>query len=303
MPSEIYARFERMIHAATPEQAAALLRHQSPIVRGYLVWHVLDELHSAVQALYPLLGDPTRVEVRQGCRGGTLTIAELAIERLESRLDSPTVQALLLRAAQDPQLGPQRASLLFPVARHRPQEATAIANRWLHETEAPLIIAALETLHVTEPKKSDEVICAHASAPQREIRLTVIGLLAVIENPCAEPSLRKLTEDRDGQVRLRASDIYPRIRQRDPAVLRHLLADANSNIRDQVATALAQRANEQDLDLLRAYLVANPNNQQVVYWLDKTGTAAVTALWRELCVTARAKMTWFTRRQLCAAKP
>jgi hypothetical protein len=127
-PSDIYPLFERLIQAVTPQQAAALLRHESPVVRGYLIWQGLALHPVEPDALYPLLGDSTEVEILFGCKGGRRRVSDLAFEALSDHVGQPVVQALLLRVAQDLQLGTYRVAALLSVAQHRPLDTAALAR-------------------------------------------------------------------------------------------------------------------------------------------------------------------------------
>lgn len=282
-PSAIYPKFARIVQAVTRQQAVALLRHESPVVRGYLAQHVAAKLVDALDALYPLLGDAAEVEIRFGCRGGQMRVSDIAVEALREQAERPSVQSLLLRAAQDPQLGANRAALLHIVARHRPDAAATLARNWLRETDPTLLIGAIETLQMVADEGSAPAVCALARSTDDEVRIAVIRALPSMNHPCAEPTLRKMTEDRENLVRERAVDTYVRIRQRDFVVMQRLLADPAHRIRSRVAAALAQRANPVDLSLLRTYLVAEPDSEPVVSELKKKNTPEVTTFLRQLC--------------------
>jgi HEAT repeat protein len=281
--SSTYLLFDRVVHAATRQQVLALLRHESPIVRGYMARHVaLTAELGGVEALYPLLGDSAPVATRVGCRASQTPVSHIVLEALSLRAEHPRVQSLLLRAAQDISFAELRPGLLDVVAQHRPDEARALAKSWLRNTDPQLLLGAVGTLHAIADVSSYPALCALASSAHAEVRMNLISTFAVLDHACAEPALRRLTEDRDERVRGRAGDTYVRIRQREPAVMRRLLHDPVRSIRVRVALALAGRANPQDLTLLREYLAAEQDGAEVLSVLQSKNTPETAALLREL---------------------
>jgi len=296
--SEIYARFARLAQKLNRQQAYALLRHESPAVRGYLLWHVMTLRPVDPDALYPLLGDAAEVDLQMGCKRSRRSIADLSFEALSAEAAQPAVQGLLLRVAQDRQLPSYRASALIRVAEYRPQEVTALARSWLHESDPALLLGAMHALKITAEEESAPSFCALASHPNPELRGELVCLFAALNHPCAEPALRKLTEDHTDAVRAPAAATYARIRQRDPAVLRRLLRDPLPRIRVGVAEALAQRAHASDLDLLRDYLAVEPNSDVVLRALNEKHTPEVSAFMREHCML-RGRLTPSTQSSFC----
>lgn len=100
-PSAIYARWEAVQKAATAEELRALLRHQSPVVRGYVAQHLVrDQTPLASDPLRPLLSDATSVGTTQGCMIGTYTVAALVLEELcFNAKDKEGARALVQEAA------------------------------------------------------------------------------------------------------------------------------------------------------------------------------------------------------------
>lgn len=281
--SPIYLRFDRVVRAATRQQALALLRHESPIVRGYMAQHVsLTVEQGGVEALYPLLDDSAEVETMAGCRGGRSPVSRIVFNALSSRPEHPGVQSLLLRAAGDARFAELRPGFLHVVAQSRPHEAAALANRWLRESDPQLLIGAIGTLLAIADVNSFPAICALANSGSVEVRAELISTLVVLDHACAEPALRRLTEDSDGHIRGRAADTYVHFRKRDSGVMRRLLLDRSRGIRVRVALALAQRANPQDLTLLREYLVAEQDGAEVLSVLKSKNTPETAALLQEL---------------------
>lgn len=297
-PSEIYARFARLAQKLNRQQAYALLRHESPVVRGYLLWQVMTLRPIEPDALYPLLGDAAEVDLQMGCKRSRGRVADLTFEALSAEAAQPAVQELLLRVAQDRQLPSYRAAALIRVAEHRPQEVAALARGWLHESDPALLLGAVHALKITAKEESAPSFCALASHPHSELRSELVSLFAALNHPCAEPALRKLTEDHTDAVRAPAAATYARTRQRDPAVLRRLLRDPLPRIRVGVAEALAQRAHAPDLDLLRDYLAVEPNSEGVLRALSEKHTPEVSTFMREHCMR-RGRLTASTRSSFC----
>lgn len=281
-PSEVHALFTRISKAATAPQLVALLRHDSAVVRGYAAEHVVANFPTELAAVYPLLADSAKVEEMSGCTISSTTVSEVVLAALQAQLERPAVQALLVRAAHDPQLGELRAEALQVVAKRRPAEASALARGLLRESEPQLLAAAIRTLGMTATEDCAESLCALAGAAEREVRAAVAAALGALHHGCVEPTLRKLTTDGDDYVRVLAGASYARTPQRDPAVVRQLFRDRAHRVKVHTALALAGRADGADLALLREYLAAEPSSSEVISALAKTRRDEVTAFMREL---------------------
>jgi hypothetical protein len=82
--------------------AAALLNHEDPAIRVYFAWHAATAQEGGettnedlANRLYPLLTDSAQVEVRFGCVGRNLTVAQAVMETLA---DAPNHRAVCARS-------------------------------------------------------------------------------------------------------------------------------------------------------------------------------------------------------------
>src|SRR5262249_19287954 len=146
------------------EQALMLLRHASPVVRGYLAGHVLEAFPDDMAALYPLIHDGATVEELDGCCGARTTVGQIVLALLRERMDRPGIGGLLLRAALDTDLGELRGKVVQVLAQRHPDEATAVARLYLHETGPKVQEGAILALARAEEDVFAEV-AAFASSP------------------------------------------------------------------------------------------------------------------------------------------
>jgi HEAT repeat protein len=282
--SETFALARRIADAASLEQAQALLQHQSPVVRGYLAKHVIENLPAALPAVYPLLADSTHVNTLYGCIGSGETISKYVLDHLRAQAERPEVQALLLRAAYDPQLGDLRAEALEAVAKQRPAAASALAKGLLQDANPALLPGAIRALGLAQSSEVAPVLCGLARHAKSEVRQAVADALGSLKDNCAEPTLRKLAADSEPYVRMYAGPSYARSPQRDLAVLRTLLRDHESRVSWRTGIALAGLTGPQDLLLLRDYFAGKHDEVDGVRLMEelaKTRNGAVTAFMRE----------------------
>lgn len=133
-PSAVYAKFVAIQGKATEAELAALLEHQSPIVRGYVAQHIARAVPARLSALLPLSTDATGLATRYGCMGGVASVAGLVREGLcDSEL--PEAGGLLVTIARG---GGREASLaLACAAPTTPGPAAEIAAQALRGTVGP----------------------------------------------------------------------------------------------------------------------------------------------------------------------
>jgi hypothetical protein len=101
-PSCAYAKFAALLAKVTPAEEVALLRHRSPIVRGYVARHLARAEYGEVQSLSPeaavglrpILRDDTVVGFVDGCFVSEAPIGEYVVLQLCERRDR-TSRALL----------------------------------------------------------------------------------------------------------------------------------------------------------------------------------------------------------------
>lgn len=280
--SKVYTVYTSLRQALTPQQAVALLHHESPVVRGYFADHVIESLPDQLDAVYPLLADDTAVEDMSGCIIARMSVAFVTMMALRGQLSREDVQEMLLRAVADPQIGSLRAEALQYVAQKRPREAMQLAQQLLHDPETRLVAGAIRTLGMTADASSAQALCAMAEHHEHEVRAAVAAALGSLHHDAVEPALRKLSEDKNDYVRLLAGSSYTRTPRRDLAVIRRLFRDRSTRVRSYVAQSLAALGGALELTLLREYLAIEPSSSEIVSALRKTPSDGVTAFMREL---------------------
>jgi hypothetical protein len=77
-PSEAHAAFRAVVEQATDEQLEQLLKHESPVVRGYVAGWLVTKHGPEHPALEPLRQDKAEVFTLKGCIGGMTTVGEMA---------------------------------------------------------------------------------------------------------------------------------------------------------------------------------------------------------------------------------
>jgi hypothetical protein len=102
-PSAAWAAWQAVLAQATRQDLFALLAHPSPVVRGYVVRHIVTAMPFELPRLYPLLADTAWLATLEGCfvpGGGRF--GEVLLEELcpfgQCR---PGALDLLVRAASD----------------------------------------------------------------------------------------------------------------------------------------------------------------------------------------------------------
>lgn len=101
VPSESYASFRVVIAMATKEQVFQLLKHRSPVVRGYMAAYILSAWPGEGAPILRLLTDKARVFTIFGCEVGQPTLGDYVWEELRQRRREPELRALLLAVSND----------------------------------------------------------------------------------------------------------------------------------------------------------------------------------------------------------
>jgi hypothetical protein len=137
--SEVYPLFRAVVDGRSAAQLEPLLRHSSPVVRGYVAMWILDRFPDEARRVAPLARDGAGVQAQFGCLGSEGPLAAFVAQRLCLRRTNRAVQEVLLGWATDP-ASPAEGTA-FCVAEARPAEAHAIARTVL--AQAPLSEASL----------------------------------------------------------------------------------------------------------------------------------------------------------------
>ena len=115
-PSPVWAKWDAVQRAASADELRALLRHQSPAVRGYVAQHLVrTQTPLEVEPLRPLLADASTVATTEGCMIGNTTIASLVVDELcYNAKDKETARKLLRDAADHGSVAAEQAARCLP---------------------------------------------------------------------------------------------------------------------------------------------------------------------------------------------
>jgi len=261
-PSPAFAAFEAVRERATEADLVALLRHPSPVVRGYAAKHILREVPGALPAALALVGDATPVGVLEGCMLGDGTVGGVAADALcASRL--PGAIAEVARLARED--APRSAWAMACVGQSDPRAA------------AELALARLRARPVTGAERASllrlvgngvlglpgcEVLLPAAVAPESDVRVAAAQGLAECADPAAIAALRALSHDPDATVtRIATTELVLHV-SLSPAEREALLADPG--VANRVAVQISFRmgrggALERLGDRYRAIAIAHPD--------------------------------------------
>ncbi|TVR01626.1 MAG: hypothetical protein EA398_09390 [Deltaproteobacteria bacterium] len=251
-PSEAHAAFRAVVDLASPVRQLALLRHESPVVRGYLLEHVLPTQPVEDDLLRALLADETAVPGQIGCILGTGSIASRSVEAL-------------CRAASDAEHVPDALERAARWARPDPLQARAVVC--LASRDAPLAVSlALPRLDAPDPQVRRQAVSALILADASEhigriaplardadhlVRATVATALGRLGGD--RDALVALTRDEEGYVRQLAGSALVPLPDVDTSLLETLLADPVPRVRHGVARQMAEHGVE--LALVEAMLL------------------------------------------------
>lgn len=278
-PSAVYASFEKLRDVASAEQVNALVMHESPVVRGYMAGHALSTLDDA-KAVYPLLGDTTRVRRVNGCDMGASSIAELVAEELcRPDVAKPGRHLSLLAGAKDPALiVATRASVLTCLGKANPTEAFAIAKELARSSEPALVVAAISVLGASDQRT--ELVAPFASSDEAGLRQAAARALYGDFSERALAVLEPLLNDDDFYVRTAAYRAYAGHPLRKEA--RMVTALEDGKIQRWVASDLAELGGEREIALLGPYFDAHPADFDALSRLASKDSEATTGFMRSV---------------------
>lgn len=253
-PSRIFALAQKLASITPREQYLRFRDHKSPIVRGYVIWHVTSTWPEVIEQLYPLLSDENFVLIRRGCVGRGYTVAEILLEELEEIQKQPAALAMLRRAAGDARLGAIQGRALTLIAGAYPQEATQTALGLLGHKDRSVRAAAIGALGLAGAVNHISALMPFTESPDEEIRWQLAEALGHLQGPASQPALRKLMADPQSRVREQAYASYVAQPDCDLAQVRQYLFAPSREIHASVVVALGQQRSPAALALALEYI-------------------------------------------------
>lgn len=225
-PSPVFAKFLAVRAAASSAQLAALLRHESPVVRGYVAKDVAAGPFERAQ-LVPLLADTAHVERRDGCAGGGSSIAELVIEAVCEAKPTPVREELLLEAARAPWLTKPRFHALGCLRGAHAAEAQAILRAEIGKADQPadVLADALRAIPAAGVGACASLLAGPARHADPSVRHQAAIALERCPAPEALPLIERLLGDDMKGVVLYAKVAHAAHPGGDPARVKTWLAD------------------------------------------------------------------------------
>lgn len=258
------ARLLGQIEAATtPAQRLALLRHKSPVVRGYAARYWLTAARDALDAALPLLDDESEISTRKDCRLQAVLMCDFVFRRvtaLQEVASAPipmSIQSRLVTVAQRAEHRCQLASLRA-LAALRHESVAELAVPLLDRAELSQQITGLALLSRVPRAHHAARVRALAASRQPTLRAQAAMALSAWPEPESEALLRSLMEhDPSPAVRGQAAHSYAQQPTRDLPWLLAFRKAAKRSEQRQVELGLAYDARPDSLASLRSLLVPN----------------------------------------------
>lgn len=213
-PSRVYAKFVAVRGAASTAQLEALLRHESPIVRGYVGAHIARSVPGSVARLEPLLDDASAVDTLDGCIGGNAVVRQHLLEALcESEL--PEAHTVIARRADGP--SDPTGEALACLARIDGATAAPIVAKQLTAGASGARLERLLRLAALAPARESCAI-AVAIGPSDAARFAAASALGRCDDDAAYARLETLangTDDKDAKANLLLHTRTPPPRRRE----------------------------------------------------------------------------------------
>jgi len=237
-PSEVYAAYVAVVGLTGRASWESLLRHASPVVRGYMVQHLVREPSGSLEAMRPLLSDETEVEGQSGCILGTGTIASRLVEALCDAEPREAVLEMLEAAAAEARPEPLQARAVVCLARTVPERAVELAAPMLGSSDAVTRRYAVMAFTVSGLGEGVERLESLAEDTDRGVRAAAATAVARLGG--RREVVERLLDDEDDYVRMIAASAYVGLPQVDTTVVVNLLADETPRVRSGTAQALAR---------------------------------------------------------------
>lgn len=207
--TDSYRAYEALSSDLTDAQADALVLHESPIVRGYMLERSHDyKLGVDVDPMTfaPLLRDDTIVNMRSGCSGGSWPMALQVLLHYRNSDDARAV-ALFRRGAEDAGLCMTRAYSIGALLPHDPNAVT-IAESVLRAGDPAMVIAVLDGLDGADVAPARSLVIPFAKHESHWLRAPAAGVLGDYDDAASLELVRGLLEDREKDVVFRAKIAY-----------------------------------------------------------------------------------------------
>ena len=262
-PSKIYAAYDKLANAATPEQILALAFHERPVVRGYMAAHIVRNHPQHHSGVAPLFGDDTALKTQQGCMGLTQNVANVVGDALCGVLragESDATAALSLAEAviHDRSLNDDlRGAALGCLATRAGQRAAPIALALLEKRR--LVAPALGAL-ARAPSDDVSAIAPFVVDSKSPVRIAAARALGASNSEVALGLLGVLLGDDHPNVRHAAAKSYTRHSKAKLERVRELIEDKET--RKSVAGAIAKSPRAAYLPLYASFIEKHPSQSR-----------------------------------------
>lgn len=249
-PGDGFVLFQQLKAAASGTQLLALLRHQSPVVRAYVVRYFVGSSDADQAAVLSLLDDDTLVKMEVGCHFERHRMCKLVLEQLRPG----RAQDRLLQVAREAG-NACRLLVLKPLGVLKRPEVRPIAESLLLDSDPAAVVAALGALAKLGASESAERVRALGASKEPGVRQAVAEALAAWPSPESAAVLRRLMDDADERVRGAAAKSYLRLPARDLQQVHARWHTEEKSVRLYIELGLAMDGRPDALALLRRLLL------------------------------------------------
>ena len=245
--SDSYRAYHALEEALTEAQATALLLHESPIVRGYMLTRAraqANEVDVDPMRFAPLLRDDAVVDTRSGCSGLTLSMGEHVLWRFGD-LDERGA-ALYRLAAEDKGLCMARARALAHLLPTDPS-MRASAEDVLRAGDGAMAVIVLDALDRSDLAPALSRVLPFVTHADPRVRAAAATMLGHYQDRASLALVEMLRRDPSTRVEDDATSAYVRHPLHDRAEIARLFAEDD---RSFLAGGLAYARDDGDLALL-----------------------------------------------------
>jgi hypothetical protein len=250
-PSQTYELYRQLAASSSRAQMLALLRHKSPVVRGYVAQFFVGESGDDLAALSPLFDDDTTVQTQNGCRVDPHSMCELVLARV-----SPARVAARLQQVTRESRNFCRMYALKALAALKDPTIRPIAEPLLFDKHPGVVCMSIRSLATLGAAESAATIRELASSANSGIREEVATALSAWPTPESEAVLRSLMEKDESEfVRGFAAKSYLRQPGRDLKWVQARRRSEKEFVRLYIEMGLAHDGRPDSLALLQSLLV------------------------------------------------